>query len=462
MAAIPLLWVVPLSIYLLTFVLAFSGRGAAAAARPVRPAAGRRGGGQPRRLAALAPGHRAAPRGLLAARPRRPRAARRGAPAGRVAHRLLPRPVGRRRRGRRRRRPPRAGGLPGIYEYPLGIVACLAWLAPRSAIGPRARPFALGALGVLLVAGAALRVASADADGPPRAAQLALGLGVVAALAACPTARRFTLSVAATAVIAVALPSAGTVAEDRTYYGVSRVLENGDGWHLLLSGTTVHGAQDPDRPDVPLTYYAPGGPLDDTIGRVRPRLGPLDRRRRPRRRLDGGRPRRRRRARLLRDRPGGDRPRHRPRRLRLHRPFGRHGLDRGGRRPPVGGRLAPGTHDLLVIDAFSSDAIPVHLLTREAVAGYERALRPDGLLVFHVSNRYFDLVPVVGRLADDAGLQAVVRVGHGDVAGSLESTAVALGTPEAVARLEAVDGWRPAASSGPVWTDDHADVLSVL
>ena len=81
-----------------------------------------------------------------------------------------------------------------------------------------------------------------------------------------------------------------------------------------------------------------------------------------------------------------------------------------------GGRLSiaaagDAVHDLVVIDAFSSDAIPVHLLTREAVATYRRALISDGMLAFHVSNRYFDLFPVVARLASDAGLVALAERG---------------------------------------------------
>jgi SAM-dependent methyltransferase len=59
--------------------------------------------------------------------------------------------------------------------------------------------------------------------------------------------------------------------------------------------------------------------------------------------------------------------------------------------------------DLLVIDAFSGDAIPVHLLTREAVALYLKRLKPDGILAIHTSNTYLDLNPVVKMLADDAG-----------------------------------------------------------
>ncbi len=63
--------------------------------------------------------------------------------------------------------------------------------------------------------------------------------------------------------------------------------------------------------------------------------------------------------------------------------------------------------DVLVLDAFSGDAIPVHLLTRESVALYLRLLKPNGVIAFHVSNHYLALAPVVRQLADEAGYQAV-------------------------------------------------------
>lgn len=62
--------------------------------------------------------------------------------------------------------------------------------------------------------------------------------------------------------------------------------------------------------------------------------------------------------------------------------------------------------DLLVLDAFSSDAIPVHLMTREAVSRYRSRLKPGGLIAFHISNRYLNLRPILAKLADDGGLVA--------------------------------------------------------
>ena len=65
--------------------------------------------------------------------------------------------------------------------------------------------------------------------------------------------------------------------------------------------------------------------------------------------------------------------------------------------------------DLLVLDAFSSDAIPIHLLTAEAFALYERKLAPNGVILMHLSNRYRDLVPVVSKIAQSAEVPLNVR-----------------------------------------------------
>lgn len=74
----------------------------------------------------------------------------------------------------------------------------------------------------------------------------------------------------------------------------------------------------------------------------------------------------------------------------------------------------PEDYDVLVIDAFSGDAIPVHLLTREAIQLYLRHLRPDGILAVHVSNQYVDLPPVVQQEAESAGLKSLLVSSEGD------------------------------------------------
>jgi spermidine synthase len=71
-------------------------------------------------------------------------------------------------------------------------------------------------------------------------------------------------------------------------------------------------------------------------------------------------------------------------------------------------RELPQRFDILVIDAFSSDSIPVHLITREALALYLKHMQPDGIIAFHVTNRYLDLPPVVKMIADANGMPSVL------------------------------------------------------
>ncbi len=63
-------------------------------------------------------------------------------------------------------------------------------------------------------------------------------------------------------------------------------------------------------------------------------------------------------------------------------------------------------YDIIVIDAFSSDAIPVHLITKEAISMYRKKLKENGLLVFHISNRYLNLEPVLGNIAKEINIQS--------------------------------------------------------
>ena len=77
-------------------------------------------------------------------------------------------------------------------------------------------------------------------------------------------------------------------------------------------------------------------------------------------------------------------------------------------------RDEPQNFDVLVVDAFSSDAIPVHLITREAVATYLRHLKPSGGIAFHVTNRFLQLAPVVKQIADTLGLYTALVVDDAD------------------------------------------------
>ncbi|MBM4029255.1 MAG: hypothetical protein FJ280_28235, partial [Planctomycetes bacterium] len=127
-------------------------------------------------------------------------------------------------------------------------------------------------------------------------------------------------------------------------------------------------------------------------------------------------------------------------------------------------RRPDGTFDLLVLDAFSSDAIPVHLLTREALAIYLAKLAPGGVILYHISNRYVDLEAVVANLALDCGAAALIQE-YEPSSEDEETWDASSSTWVAVARtfddlgpLESDDRWRPPDPDARVgvWTDDYS------
>jgi spermidine synthase len=131
---------------------------------------------------------------------------------------------------------------------------------------------------------------------------------------------------------------------------------------------------------------------------------------------------------------------------------------------------APDHHfDLLVLDAFNSDAIPVHLLTREALQLYLAKLAPSGVLAVHLSNRYLRLDPVLGTLAADAGLvarfrRAVPTAKEASQAKSPSLWAVVARREEDFGKLGEDVRWRKLAADPKVgvWTDDYSNIFSVF
>ncbi len=127
-------------------------------------------------------------------------------------------------------------------------------------------------------------------------------------------------------------------------------------------------------------------------------------------------------------------------------------------------------YGMIVLDAFSGDSIPTHLLTREAVRLYLRKLSPGGVLAFHISNRYLDLQQVLGNLAQDAGLACLVNrdtaIGEIEMKkGKLPSTWVVMaGKVEDLGSLASDPHWKPlpATTRARVWTDDFSNVVSIL
>lgn len=120
--------------------------------------------------------------------------------------------------------------------------------------------------------------------------------------------------------------------------------------------------------------------------------------------------------------------------------------------------------DLIILDAFSSDAIPVHLLTTDAIKEYLDRLSPKGLLAFHVSNRYFNLIPILGKNAETTGLHAMAKL-RIPPAGTLESPSlwVVMARPELDMEVMEMMSWRDILTQ-PIrpWTDDFNNLMSAL
>jgi len=134
----------------------------------------------------------------------------------------------------------------------------------------------------------------------------------------------------------------------------------------------------------------------------------------------------------------------------------------------------PGAFNLLAIDAFSSDAVPMHLLTREALAVYGRALSKDGLLLVHISNRYLDLQPVLAQAAKADGWAAAIHefapTPEEEANDATISIWIAMSRdPNTIVSLRLFSGenaylWRPLTPRPGFagWSDDHASILPLL
>ncbi len=221
----------------------------------------------------------------------------------------------------------------------------------------------------------------------------------------------WTTAVLVIGALSASFVSARVLLRDRTFYGSYRVTGTAER-HSLIHGTTLHGWELLDGPNAgePTSYYSRSGPIGDVmtayggdpafrrVGLVGMGVGTLAAYGRPGQRMD-----------FYEIDPAV---------VRIARDsglFGFLGRSAADVRVVIGdGRLglmgAPdAAYGLIVLDAFSSDAIPAHLLTEEAMAGYRRKLAPGGVLAVHITNRHLDLAPVLAAEADRLGLVAVRR-----------------------------------------------------
>jgi hypothetical protein len=476
-AAVPLLWVVPLALYLSTFIIVFS-----AAAAPVVAAARR---ALPLVLLPLVllliaqvsahlwfviPLHLAA-FWLLSLLCHAELARTRPAPSHLTEFYVWLAAGG------------MAGGFfntfvaPGLFvsvgEYPLLIAAACLLMAEPAAFRDLAAKRRLAVLPVLGGAIAATVLAVGAMFYAPSEMLLPfLGIAAVLCFAVSRHAASFALGIAL-------LLAAGTLSSnrawgdvlytERTFFGVYRIASAAEGRLVsLFHGTTLHGSQLAEQRAAPepLSYYHRGSPIGDVFAALHDRpaqsvgavgLGVA--------------------ALAAYVRPGQswtfyeiDPTVERIARDARYFTF----LETCGStcRVVIGdGRLSirfsAEKHDIIVLDAFSSDAIPVHLLTREAIDEYLGTLRDDGVLAFHISNRHFDLEPVLSRVAADRGLISFVRqaaIAGAQELGHLASRWVVMTrNAEVLSPLASDPNWKTTATDGKrVWTDDFSNVWSAL
>ncbi|MCF2970226.1 fused MFS/spermidine synthase [Synechococcus sp. Nb3U1] len=131
------------------------------------------------------------------------------------------------------------------------------------------------------------------------------------------------------------------------------------------------------------------------------------------------------------------------------------------------GRIPDSRYDLMVMDAFSSDAVPVHLLTQEALALYLAKLKPQGWLLFNITNRHLDLAPVLAGLAGQLHLQAWQQAQR-DLSEAQRQAGLAPShwvlMAKDLAEFKGRDPWQPLLPqpSDPIWRDDFSNLLQVI
>ncbi|MEX2610940.1 MAG: fused MFS/spermidine synthase [Gemmatimonadota bacterium] len=408
-----------------------------------------------------------------------------------------------------------------VAEYPIAVVAaCLLWPAwlrrPGALGGGRIEVADLAWPAGVLVLGLVLHLGFDRLElvgGRRLQAALTLGLPALMAFLLSRKAVRFALAVGAVYLLgALGATARGSVLErERSFFGVYRVVANVTttdaraplvaavgppltrhastgrtpvAANTIYHGTTVHGRQlvDPDtrlpvRPGLPLTYYHRDGPIGEFIHMVEER-GALER-------IgvvglgagglaayaDAGQA-----MTFYEIDPLVERLAEDTRYFTYLSAARQRGAEvdvvLGDARLTLAG-VPAGTFDLLVLDAFSSDAVPVHLMTLEAVRMYVERLAPGGALAFHISNRYLRLHPVLAAIARELELDSwVVLDGVGNDAGfwwdGREDSLWMVLAPAGLLDLDPaslgqniVGSVQPSAGV-PLWTDSFVDIWSVV
>jgi hypothetical protein len=383
-----------------------------------------------------------------------------------------------------------------IYEYPILIIAAAALLTspvvaqakgrliPDIINGHRHRRLgdvAMMAFALLLGMSGAVQLVTLNAlENSNLADTIVVSLTILAMVVVCflcrTSALRFAVAVAAAGLV---FGGASRIFDwqkktfqDRSFFGVSSVRTTENASIVILAhGTTIHGAQSllPATRLKPQTYYAAGSGVGqvmqrlsfNNIGLVGLGSGALSCYVRPRASLT-----------YFEIDPLMISIASNPRLFSYVSECSPNAnMVLGDARLQLKNQYNHQAFDLLVIDAFSSDAIPLHLMTTEAFAIYLKSLTADGVLMVHVSNRYFELEPVVAKLVQNSGLHAAMfkyEPLKDQPRGVYESKSNWIAVARTSNRIEQImalqPGWTPLAlkPQQSLWTDDFSSPLAAL
>ena len=356
--------------------------------------------------------------------------------------------------------------FPGYWEYPITLVIAAALLPAVSGIERKRIPKVLlwAPLIVIGIVAIATRIPGLQVPFQLRSAAFALVTLFAIRLPMRLTAIAVAVILMFTGHLGLAIRD--TIFQGRSFYGVYQVAVDRGGdknLHWLIHGTTLHGAQRLGSPFTSTpTYYAPTGPViaiarengaasvgvvglgtgttgcyaadgdTTTFFEIDPLVEKIARDQRY--------------FTYLSQCPGAKKVVLGDARLTL-------------------ANVPAQSFDVLIIDAFTSDAIPMHLLTREAFELYRQKLARGGVLMVHVSNRYIDLQPVVKGTAEYPEYTTLVL--HSNPGGSepnvgnFTSKWLMLAPADRAARFQRF-GWRPATGKTIVWTDDSSSLVPVV
>ena len=315
-------------------------------------------------------------------------------------------------------------------------------------------------------------------QGMIQGAQLVLGSAAICAFLLRDRAVLFTIILAGIAISSTHITRGYDWAlTERSFFGVMRVAKTqdprlGGEVHVLMHGTTLHGAQpqDPAFACMPTLYYAPATPLGQAAQEVQRRAwgvnmgvvgqgsGAMAGYKRPEDTMT-----------FFEIDPMVDRLSRDPKWFSFI-----NGCAKGPIRTVLGdarltmARQPAGTYDLLIIDAFSSDAVPTHLLTQEAIAGYLKLLKPTGVVVLHLSNRNLDITRPAESAARALGVPHLHQIyveeaSAPDMAEASTEAIILSPTEEGLAAFRADRRWSnlPSTEVRP-WTDDYVNLFGSL